>query len=286
MKEFLPNYFIEHSAHLTLIDKFFIFHLQFDENLEFEKKEKLHKIRHDVCSQHARTFEIDFHNFILDIVDSLYLDSSISEELKILQTPITLMKRVALLIKLAKKLREKLLQLNTFLQSLERQNIVVAANVNKPSDLSSFIEFIKQKRNLLDLAYKNNETDYERFKKLILKIERYLQCSCSLIEHITFRFSDDDFNSAITQCSDCANLKNLLMKIKYCLSPAFNLELILIFIFTDLKYFTNHKFLTIIIEKYEKFFLEIRCELHSVSGKTKILLDEIFNLGISKIQFR
>ena len=283
MKEFLPNYFIEHSAHLTLIDKFFIFHLQFDENLEFEKKEKLHKIRHDVCSQHARTFEIDFHNFILDIVDSLYLDSSISEELKILQTPITLMKRVALLIKLAKKLREKLLQLNTFLQSLERQNIVVAANVNKPSDLSSFIEFIKQKRNLLDLAYKNNETDYERFKKLILKIERYLQCSCSLIEHITFRFSDDDFNSAITQCSDCANLKNLLMKIKYCLSPAFNLELILIFIFTDLKYSNNHKFLTIIIEKYEKFFLEIRRELHSVSGETKTLLDEIFNLGISEI---
>lgn len=283
MDEFSLDYFIEHSSKLTLIDEFFIFHLPFDKNLEFEKKEKLQQIRQSVCSQHAHTFEIDFENFTLDIIESVYFDSAISEELKNVQTSVTLMKKISLLIKLAEKLREKLLQLNTFLQSLEKQNIAIAVNVNKPSELSSFIEFIKQKRNLLELAYKNNENDYEQFKKLVLKIERYFQSSYLLTESILFHFSDDDFNSAIAQCSDCVNLKNFLVKLKYCLSPAFNFELILIFIFTDLRRFTNHKFLTFVIEKYENFFLDIRRELHSVSGETKILLDEIFNLGVSEI---
>lgn len=164
MDEFSLDYFIEHSSHLTLIDEFFIFHLPFDKNLEFEKKEKLQQIRQSVCSQHAHTFEIDFENFTLDIIESVYFDSAISEELKNVQTSVTLMKKISLLIKLAEKLREKLLQLNTFLQSLEKQNIAIAVNVNKPSELSSFIEFIKQKRNLLELAYKNNENIMSNLK--------------------------------------------------------------------------------------------------------------------------
>lgn len=283
MDEFLPDYFIEHSSNLTLIDKFFIFHLSFDKNLDFEKKAKLQQIRHDLCSQYAHTFEMDFKNFTLDIIDSLYFDYSISAELKRVQPPTTLLKKISLLIKLAEILRVKLTQLNIFFESLKEQNIAIATNVNKPSDLSSFIDFINQKRNVLDLAYKNYESDYAQFKTLIFKTERYFQRSCLLIEDILFHFSDVDFNSAISKCADCVNLKNLLTKLKYCLSPAFNLELILIFIFTDLKRFTNHKFLTLVIEKYENFFLDIRRELHSVSAETKILLDDIFNLGISEI---
>ena len=298
---------LDDSTNLNLLDCFWIMRLNVSSLLnivEHHKKnkdteDKILEIKSNIVEKYSEIFERDYLNFKKEIVNAFYevnfvgevvikKDSDPESERKMLENISNDCPIISLFLKILKQIKIMKECLDKVCLYAKEQKINLDSicdfrklkPVDKITTLHDCVGENYSKRNFPELFDKPDV--FQSFKTLILKLNNNLSTAFDYITQIV-NFSNQDFKKLLTESfiKDYPISYSHLIKFQYMLSPAFNYELILIFIWTDFKEHYPSTLLKV-IEKYETFFEDIYKDLNNIHYPDKVnpisLVNDLFNI--------
>ena len=278
--------------HVNLIDAFWLMHLDFEHFISHlrptptDKKRNASAFREDIVaikgmivSRHSKLFETDFQNYTANFLDGIYSDiffdrNNVFEKLSDLSNMGTEnltssdSELFSKIVVLADEVKNLLKAIEDF-QSKHGQ----ALQINKP--ILSLSRIKKLSVSLADdkLSGKVQE-DLKIISEKIIRLQ-------GQVKDLTLNCNESEINAAMKFCDEKVDnagalsnyLKKYLTLIYYPIDGSFNQEMILIFLFGKVDWSKAGKYLKIVVERHEKFFLKMYNELKNFSSNTDALLD-------------
>ncbi len=282
----------DEGFHVNLVDAFWLMHIDFEHFMNHlrptptDKKRNASVFREDIVAikakiieHYSKLFETDFQNYTGNLLDEIYSDiffdrnkifeklpdlSNVDAESSLLSDSELLSKIVAL----AGEIKSLVKAVEDF-QSKHGQ----ALQIEKPfSSLSG----IKKLNVSLTDAKLNGKVKQD----LQIILERIVR-SQAQIKALTLNCNESEFNAAIKSCAERIDRSNelsgywkkYLTLLYYPIAGSFNHEIILVFLFGKVDWSKAGKYIKIVVERHEKFFLSIYNELKEFYPHTDALLD-------------
>lgn len=281
---------LEDSTKLNLFDCFWIMRLKVSSLLNIvdhhkktkDTEDKILEIKSNIVKKYSEIFERDSLNFKKEIVNAFYEVNFVGEvvikkysdfesELEKIKKIFNEYPIISLFLKIftqVGKIQDCLNDVCIFVkeQKINLDSICNFHKLNPIDRITILYDSVYQnysKRNFPELFDKPDV--FKSFKTKILKLNANLYTAFNYITQIV-NFSNKDFKNLLTESfiNDYPISYSHLIKFQYMLSPAFNYELLLLFMWTDFKkhYPTT---LLAVIEKYEIFFEDIYNDINTVS---------------------
>ncbi|MBQ3443418.1 MAG: hypothetical protein IJG33_09255 [Selenomonadaceae bacterium] len=280
----------DEGSYVNLIDAFWLMHLDFEHFINHlrptptDKKRTPSAFREDIVvikakiiEHYSKLFEADFQNYTENLLDEIYSDiffdrNKIFEKLPDLSNvdaesslPPDLLSKI---VALAEEVKSLLKAVEGF-QSKHGQ----ALQINKP--VSSLSGIKKLNVSLTDVRLNGKAK-----QDLQIILERIVR-SQAQIKALTLNCNESEFNAAIKFCDERIDRSNelsgywkkYLTLLYYLIAGSFNHEIILVFLFGKVDWSKAGKYLKIVVERHEKFFLSIYNEPKAFYPHTDALLD-------------
>ena len=282
----------DEGFHVNLVDAFWLMHIDFEHFMNHlrpiptDKKRNASAFREDIAAikakiieHYSKLFETDFQNYTENLLDEIYSDiffdrnkifeklpdlsnvdaeSSLSSDSELLSKIVALAGEIKSLVKAVEDFQSKHGQ---------------ALQINKPVLSLSGIK--KLNVSLTDAKLNWIQTISDRTIRLQAQIKA-----------LTLNCNESEFNAAIKSCDERIDrsselsgyLKKYLTLLFYPIDGSFNHEIILVFLFGKVDWSKAGKYIKIVVERHEKFFLSIYNELKDFYPNTDALLDIGINI--------
>lgn len=277
----------DEGFHVNLVDAFWLMHIDFEHFMNHlrpiptDKKRNASAFREDIAAikakiieHYSKLFETDFQNYTENLLDEIYSDiffdrnkifeklpdlsnvdteSSLSSDSELLSKIVALAGEIKSLVKAVEDFQSKHGQ---------------ALQINKPVLSLSGIK--KLNVSLTDAKLNGIQTISDRTIRLQAQIKA-----------LTLNCNESEFNAAIKSCAERIDrsselsgyLKKYLTLLFYPIDGSFNHEIILVFLFGKVDWSKAGTYLKFLVERHEKFFLNIYSELKDFYPNTDALLD-------------
>ena len=242
-------------------------------------REDIAIIKAKIIEHYSKLFETDFQNYTENLIDEIYSDiffdknnlfeklpdlSNVDAENSLPPDSDLLSKIVALVDEV-----KSLLKAVEDFQSKHGQ----ALQINKPVSSLSAIKNLK-------VSLTNTKLSGKEKQDLQIISERIFHLQAQ-IKALKLNCNESEFNAAIKSCDERIDrsselsryLKKYLTLLYYPINGSFNHEIILVFLFGKVDWSKAGKYLKIVVERHEKFFLSIYNELKAFYPNIDALLD-------------
>ena len=282
----------DEGFNINLIDAFWLIHLDFEHFINHlrptptDKKRNASAFREDIVAikgviveHYSKLFETDFQNYTANFLDGIYSDiffdsNNVFEKLPDLlnmtteNLPSSDSELFSKIITLIDEVKILLKAIEDF-QSKHGQTL----QIDKP--ILSLSRIKKLSVSLVDdkLSGKVQE-DLKIISEEIIRLQ-------GQVKALTLNCNESEINAAMKFCDEKVDnagalpnyLKKYLTLIYYPIDGSFNHEMILIFLFGKVDWSKAGKYLKVVVERHEKFFLKMYNELKNFSPNTDALLD-------------
>ena len=256
---------------LTLIEKFCLMRSDFFINNYEGSKDNVIAARKWICKYYAQQFQdIDFPNFCLNVFDSIYpYIDDYNKELKQVEQHFSHQNMLKIFFEIFNNISfMKILvtDFNKILDPISEKNL---PKIYRAKDVLEWTDDLKLKRKKILLS--EHGVDVEFSSACIEFINKYFQNGLNLIKELAFDLNDNSFQATIDICikNNCPKLTDIFTCFEYLLDPAFNKEVLLIFLFTSYEKKADEKidYLFCVKEKTECFFKYLYAQLKKIPDK-------------------